>query len=124
MTQRKVRWADSEPRRLRVYGLALRLADQVRGILKRAHCSHSLADQAARTTESIVLNIAEGSAHQTPGQKSRHYQIARASAGECIACLDLIRRSDPRAFTDPARRNAQLVSRMLAPLIESWERRK
>jgi four helix bundle protein len=83
MTQATGKWADHEPKRLRVYDLALRLSDQVRGILRRAHCSGSLIDQTARTTESIVLNVAEGSAHQTPGQKSRHYQIARASAGEC-----------------------------------------
>jgi four helix bundle protein len=124
MSNETVRWAGDEPRRLRAYSLALRLEEQVRGILRRARCSRSLIEQSERTAESIVLNIAEGAAHQSPGQKVRHYSIARASVGECIACLDLIRQSDARAFVDPARHNAQLLSRMLAALITTWDSRR
>jgi four helix bundle protein len=117
-------WAGNEPKRLRVYDIALHLADQVHEVFRRAQCPISLIDQAQRAADSIVLNIAEGSAHRSPGQKARHYQIAHASAGECMACLDLLQRRDPRAFVSPARRNAQIVSRMLHALINEWQHRK
>jgi hypothetical protein len=47
----------------------------------------SMADQLRRSAESIVLNIAEGAGHYSPGRKIYHYQLARGSAGECIAAL-------------------------------------
>jgi hypothetical protein len=41
-----------------------------------------MADQLRRSAESIVLNIAEGAGHYSPGRKIYHYQLARGSAGE------------------------------------------
>jgi four helix bundle protein len=118
------RWTGNEPARLRVYDLALHLAGQVHSAFRYARCSKSLTEQAERTAESIALNIAEGAAHRSAGQKVRHYNIARASTGELIACLDLLRQRDPRAFVTPARNNAMQVSRMLAALIDQWQSRK
>jgi len=49
-----------------------------------------LSDQLDRASISVPLNIAEGSGRSTPRERARHYTIARGSAVECLACLDLI----------------------------------
>jgi four helix bundle protein len=54
--------------------------------LKRAE----LSDQLDRASISIALNIAEGAGRTSPRERARHYAIARGSAMECLACLDLL----------------------------------
>ena len=51
--------------------------------------SSQIADQLKRTSISIPLNIAEGSGKTTAADKSRYYAIARGSAMECGALLDV-----------------------------------
>jgi four helix bundle protein len=65
---------------------ALRIAEQVpRG-------QASLADQLRRAAVSIVLNIAEGGGRgRDSADRSRFRSIARGSAMECGALLDVIR---------------------------------
>lgn len=48
-----------------------------------------LRDQLLRASSSVVLNVAEGFGSFSRGVKRRHYEIARGSATECIAVLDL-----------------------------------
>ncbi|MGH7481141.1 MAG: four helix bundle protein [Longimicrobiales bacterium] len=50
-----------------------------------------LADQFRRAGTSIPLNIAEGSGEFSGQQKRRFYRIARRSAVECVAILDVLR---------------------------------
>ncbi len=54
--------------------------------LKRAE----LSDQLDRASISISLNVAEGAGRALPRERARHYTIARGSAVECLACLDLL----------------------------------
>ena len=49
----------------------------------------NLRDQLRRASSSVVLNTAEGFASVSRGVKRRHYEIARGSAMECVAILDL-----------------------------------
>ena len=49
-----------------------------------------LSDQLDRASISVPLNIAEGAGRSTPRERARHYTIARGSAVECLACLDLL----------------------------------
>ena len=42
-----------------------------------------------RASSSVVLNTAEGFGSASRGVKRRHYEIARGSAMECVAILDL-----------------------------------
>lgn len=71
---------------------AYRLALDFRGIvvkwlpLKRAE----LSDQLDRASISSALNNAEGAGRVTPRERTRHYAIARGSAVECLARLDLL----------------------------------
>lgn len=55
--------------------------------------SSALADQMKRASMSIVLNIAEGAGRLTTADKNRHFVIARGSAFECAAILDVALRT-------------------------------
>jgi four helix bundle protein len=50
----------------------------------------TLKDQARRAADSIVLNLAEGAYMGTPKERGRHFRIARGSAAEVCAVLDLV----------------------------------
>ena len=66
--------------------------------LKRAE----LSDQLDRASLSIALNIAEG-AGRVGRDQSRHYAIARGSAFECLAVLDLLALETAPASSHEAR---------------------
>ena len=54
-----------------------------------AQLSANLRDQLLRASSSVVLNTAEGFGSSSRGIKRRHYEIARGSAIECVAILDV-----------------------------------
>ncbi len=79
--------------RLDVYQRALELLDFVDQIIEqmppgRAH----LKDQLDRAATSIILNVAEGAGEYSPADKHRFYRMARRSATESAAVLDIVRR--------------------------------
>ena len=51
-----------------------------------------LADQLQRAATSIPLNIAEGAGEFSKNEKVRFYRMAKRSATECAAILDVCRR--------------------------------
>ena len=53
-----------------------------------------LIDQLSRASSSVPLNIAEGSGKISPRDKRRFYAIARGSALECAAVIDVMRCHD------------------------------
>jgi four helix bundle protein len=85
--------------KLDVYQRAVEFLDLVDRILEaspkgRAH----LKDQLDRAATSVVLNIAEGAGEFSPRDKRRFYRMARRSATECAAVLDIFtRRNHPAA---------------------------
>jgi four helix bundle protein len=79
--------------KLHVYQMALdflALADALIAALPRGHAY--LTDQLYRAAASICLNIAEGAGEFSPPDKARFYRIARRSATECAAILDVCAR--------------------------------
>ena len=62
-----------------------------------------LSDQLDRASISVPLNIAEGAGRSTPRERARQYTIARGSAVECLACLDLLDLELARPDTTEAR---------------------
>lgn len=79
--------------KLDVYGAALDfvvIANDVVEQLPRGRAY--LADQLQRAATSIPLNIAEGAGEFSPAEKARFYRIARRSATESAAILDVCRR--------------------------------
>jgi four helix bundle protein len=78
--------------RLDVYQTALHfvvLADDVASTASRGR--GYLADQLRRAATSTPLNIAEGAGEFSRRDKARFYRIARRSAAECAAILDVCR---------------------------------
>ena len=81
-----------EHERLDVYRTSLEflvVADEIAANLPRGRAY--LADQLRRAATSIPLNIAEGAGEFSPGDKARFYRMARRSATESSAILDVCR---------------------------------
>jgi four helix bundle protein len=91
--------------KLHVYQVALEL-HSLCATLVASFASRTVRDQLERASLSIVLNIAEGGGRRSRRDKARFYTIARGSAMEVAALMDVLER------------------RHLAPtaLIRSWRR--
>ena len=74
--------------RLDAYQAAVTVARWVRTV-KWPAGETALKDQAKRAADSVVLNIAEGSAAQGRN-RPKHFGYAKASAAEAAAVLDLV----------------------------------
>ena len=72
---------------LDAYRVALEVARWVRGVRWARGDAH-LKDQARRAADSVVLNLAEGASHEK-GHRGKHFGVAKASAAEVAACLEL-----------------------------------
>jgi len=75
--------------KLDCYRLAVEFQTLAAPLLRQRGAS-SLRDQLDRASVSIVLNIAEGAGRLSPADKARFYAIARGSAMECAAIMDVI----------------------------------
>ncbi|SRR6266581_1890308 len=84
-----------------------------------------LRDQLDRASVSIVLNIAEGAGRVSPADKARFYAMARGSATECAAVMDLLW---ARGLLDAALRHrcrsllvriVQMLTRLGASMVQS-----
>ncbi|HET9985198.1 MAG TPA: four helix bundle protein [Longimicrobiales bacterium] len=77
--------------RMEVYQLARAFNVRANAITTAVSKGHSdLLDQLRRAGASVALNIAEGSGEYLPKEKARFYRIARRSATESAAVLDLL----------------------------------
>jgi four helix bundle protein len=109
---------------LRVYALALDLVSDVSVLVANGRVRDTLAKQALRCADSVVLNIGEGGSHFSPGLKLNNYRAARASAGETLGALRIIEREYPAVPVRPSIRRANLVLVMLLKLIKAQEDRR
>jgi four helix bundle protein len=81
--------------RLDAYQCALRFAALSFQILENLPRGHGeLSDQLRRATISVPLNIAEGAGKPTGKDRYRYHAIARGSAMECGAIVDMLRLQD------------------------------
>ena len=77
--------------------------------------------QLDRASVSIVLNIAEGAGRRTPADKARFFAIARGSATECAAVLELL--AARTVLTAQAHRHGRgLLVRIVQMLTRLMER--
>ena len=76
--------------KLKVYRSSILLVEELNQILGPLKTSAPIRDQIERASISIPLNIAEGNGKFTPKDKCRFFDIARGSAMECTACLDIL----------------------------------
>jgi four helix bundle protein len=84
--------------KLDVYRVALEAQALVAHLLTAVH--RILRDQLERASISSVLNIAEGAGRLSRRDKRRHYAVARGSAMECAAAIDVISRRGQASAED------------------------
>jgi four helix bundle protein len=91
----------------------LAVARRIRGQLPRGHAD--LADQLRRSAQSIPQNIAEGAGRTSRADKAKHYTIARGSAMESAAHLDVMR-VDDLIDVESYSRGIELLERIVSML--------
>ena len=81
----------------------------------------AIADQLERAASSVLLNAAEGAGRRGGREKARFFDIARGSACECAAILDVIeiRGLADRRSVAAARQLIYRAVRLLAGLARS-----
>jgi len=76
--------------KLNVYQESIRFVSWVSAILESVPASLAVKGQLDRASTSIALNIAEGNGRFTAADRCRLFDIARGSALESAACLDVL----------------------------------
>ncbi len=76
--------------KLHVYQSAIHFITWLQDIMKLIPKKHAVHDQLDRASTSIVLNIAEGNGKTLSRDRCRYLDIARGSAFECAAALDIL----------------------------------
>ncbi|MGE0454844.1 MAG: four helix bundle protein [Vicinamibacteria bacterium] len=106
-------WLEHE--RLDAYRVSLEF-QQLAARLCRGKGLGALRDQLDRASVSVCLNVAEGAGRTSPAERSHFFSIARGSATECGAALDLLL---ARGLVSPAehRRARSLLIRIVSVLV-------
>ncbi len=76
--------------KLNVYQESIRFACWADELLHDIPKTLAVHNQLDRASTSIPLNIAEGNGKYTEADRCRFFDIARGSALECAACLDVL----------------------------------
>jgi len=82
--------AQFDHEKLRACQEALRFVAWIGPIIETLPAKLSSRDQLDRASTSIALNIAEGNGKRSHPDRCRYFDIARGSALECAACLDVL----------------------------------
>ena len=117
-----------EHEKLVAYRRAIELAGALERIAQAVPARRAdLADQLRRASASIPLNLAEGAGEFSPSEKARFYRMARRSASECSAALDVLDATvAPRVLggIGEAKTSLREIGAMLTALIKVVEDRK
>ncbi len=111
--------------RLEVYRGSLGLCGWVGELLATISAKAAAKDQLDRASTSIPLNIAEGNGKFSKRDRARFFEIARGSALECAACLDVLvvrRLADESRIVDGKAKLLHIV-RMLMGLLRRFSER-
>src|SRR6476469_11124685 len=76
--------------RLDVYQETINFCGWVGDLLSEVTVKAAAKDQLDRASTSIPLNIAEGNGKFSNADRARFLEIARGSALECAACIDVL----------------------------------
>src|ERR1035437_1288389 len=105
--------------KLSVYQEAIKFvawADELLEALPKNLAVHSQLD---RASTSIPLNIAEGNGKYTSPDRCRFFDIARGSALECAACLDVLVAKKRLVQAGPGKQILIRIVSMLVGLIRN-----
>jgi four helix bundle protein len=122
-TPEREHWFDHE--KLEVYRESLSFVAWLQAQLERLGRVGEVKDQLDRASISIPLNIAEGNGKYMPKDRCRFFDIARGSALECAAGLDLlvVKRKLTLGDIRPGKEALQRIVRMLMGLIKRNSKR-
>ena len=110
--------------KLDVYQDAIGFVSWVDELLEGIPKSLAVYNQLDRASTSIPLNIAEGNGKFTPADRCRFFDIARGSALECAACLDVLVAKKRIDSADAGKAILVRVVSMLVGLIRSTSDRR
>jgi len=105
--------------KLRVYQEAIQFVAWADECLKALPKNLAVHGQLDRAATSIPLNIAEGNGKYTAPDRCRFFDIARGSALECAACLDVLAAKNQTIPTAQGKEILVSIISMLTGLIRS-----
>jgi four helix bundle protein len=111
--------ADFDHEKLTVYQEAIRFAAWADERLETLPKRLAVHDQLDRASTSIPLNIAEGNGKYTAPDRCRFFDIARGSALECAACLDVLVAKKKLPQAEQGKEMLVRIVSMLVGLIRS-----
>ena len=111
--------------KLEAYREAIAFCGWVGTFLSTIEGKIAAKDQLDRASTSIPLNIAEGNGKFSPADRSRFLEIARGSALECAACLDVLhaRQLASAEVIEPRKAQLAAIVRMLIGLLKRFSPR-
>ena len=111
--------------KLDVYREAIDFCGWVGDFLATTPAKAAAKDQLDRASTSLPLNIAEGNARFSDADRSRFLEIARGSALECAACLDVLvaRRLIAAQRIVPAKEQLVRIVKMLMGMLKRFSGR-
>mgnify|MGYP001282538939 CR=1 FL=1 len=102
--------------KLIVYNRSLEFVELVENLISKFKDKLNVYDQIDRSSTSIPLNIAEGTGKFTIKDKNRYYDIARGSAVESAACLDVLLKRN-RITIEESVKGKELLYEIVSMLI-------
>ena len=114
--------ASFDHEKLDVYQESLVFCGWVGQFLDTISAKAAAKDQLDRASTSIPLNIAEGNGKFSRRDRARFFEIARGSALECAACLDVlvVRRLASESQIEGGKERLVHVVRMLMGLLRRF----
>lgn len=111
--------------KLRVYKQAIEFVVWCNSLLEKVPKKYAVYDQLDRASTSIPLNIAEGNGKFSKKDRCRYFDIARSSALESAACLDVLVAKQHFRIEDVEEGKKQLIGivSMLIGLISTFSDR-
>jgi four helix bundle protein len=111
--------------KLDVYREAISFCAWVGELLNAISAKAAAKDQLDRASTSIPLNIAEGNGKFSAKDRARFLEIARGSALECAACLDVLvaRKLATPDQIDNAKENLARIVQMLMGMLRRFSER-
>ena len=111
--------------KLDVYQESIVFCSWVGDLLSEITSKAAAKDQLDRASTSLPLNIAEGNGKFSDADRSRFLKIARGSALECAACLDVLvaRRLVAAERIDPSKEQLVRIVKMLMGMLKRFSGR-
>jgi four helix bundle protein len=111
--------------KLDVYQEAIAFCGWVGEFLTAISSKAAAKDQLDRASTSIPLNIAEGNGKFSFKDRARFFEMARGSALECAACLDVlfVRKLAREEQVVPAKERLARIVQMLVGLLRKFSER-